>query len=273
MKMLCRQWRRILMMGVLGCCVAVGGEGVSSAAITTATITFDFEEIGGTHAATAVLTKVEDSQLGMGTLTIELTNNSIAAVNSGTDVLLGMFFNSGVTFLPSGGSAVVPAGETTIPGSPLVDPGNGWQIKSGISISKGTKTYNSGIAGAGYGVFGPDGNLGTNPVKLDGSDYGIVGSGTVNANPSVKNPIFSNRLEFTIPYSGSFEMRATDTVLFQYGTDLKEPSFIGIDPPAHSPEPTTILLVAIGAGGLALQRTLRRGPVTKLSGVAGPEAE
>lgn len=255
MRMVSRQWRRILMAGVLGCCVAVGGAGVSMAA----TYTYSFAESSGAHVATAVFKFDEGdfSENSPGTLTIELTNNSTAAVRSGTDVLLGLFFNTDVEFLPPGssGSAVVPMGGTTIPESPLVDPGDGWQVKSGISISKGSKTYNSGIAGAGYGVFGPDGNLGPNPLNLDGSDYGIVGTGPLNGNGSVKFPVFKNQVEFTIPYSGCFKI-LSDTVLFQYGTDLSEPSFPGTEINSI-PEPTSILLVALGAGMLALQRSLR----------------
>ncbi|MFN8855380.1 MAG: PEP-CTERM sorting domain-containing protein [Planctomycetaceae bacterium] len=46
---------------------------------------------------------------------------------------------------------------------------------------------------------------------------------------------------------------------------------MGTDPPPQAPEPTTFLLVVIGAGGLALQRTRRRVAATLLSGVARPE--
>ena len=253
MRMVSRQWRRILMAGVLGCCVAVGGAGVSMAA----TYTYSFTDSSGTHAATAVFKFDEGcfDEKSPGTLTIELTNNSTAAVLSGADVLLGLFFSTDVTLLPSGGSAVVPPGSTAIGGTPPIDPGDGWQVKSGISISNGSKTYNSGIAGAGYGVFGPDGNLGPNPLNLDGSDYGIVGKGPLNGNGSVKFPIFRNQVEFTIPYSGCFKI-LSDTVLFQYGTDLSEPSFPGTEINSV-PEPTSFLLIALGAGMLALQRSLR----------------
>lgn len=256
MKAVWIQWRRIVMTGFLGCWVMTGGTGDAVAAISTNSIKFEFlETTPGTHAATAVFTTVQDTILNTGTLTIELTNNSTAAVHSATDILLGVFFNSDVSFL-AGGTVVVASGSTTIGGSEV--PGKGWQVKTGVSITKDQQTYNSGIAGAGYGVFGPNGNLAQDPVKLDGSDYGIAGSGAVNGNPSVKFPVYQNRLDFTLPYSGTFKMLTSDMIVFQYGTALNEPWFIGTDPIPGSPEPASMTLILIGAGVVVLRRLRRR---------------
>jgi len=191
-----------------------------------------------------------------GFLTITLKNTSTAAILSGADVLTGLFFNSsGLT--PN--SASLGSGSSVVKGTGTYTVGQGWQYKSGVSA----QGYSSGISASGLGVFGPKGNFATGGVTLGGSDYGLVGTGSVaGSNPSVQAPIFSDTLIFklAIGTSGFTLASLGDKVGFQYGTSLTEPYFLGtITPPGPGtvPIPAAIWMVGsalFGAFGFARRK-------------------
>lgn len=85
------------------------------------------------------------------TLTVSLVNTSLGDVHDATDILLAVLFNTSSTLTPV--SASIDG--STVFGSFVNDVGEGWQYKSGVSAHG----KNSGISGAGYGVFGPSGNF------------------------------------------------------------------------------------------------------------------
>jgi hypothetical protein len=218
---------------------------------------YEFEETDGTHAATADFQLEQSDVTDDVLLTLVLTNNSKASTHSATDVLLGLFFN--ITGMLAPVSAELTMGSTVISDSAeSIDPGAGWEVRTGINHAG----YNAGVAGAGYGIFGPNGNLGTSKapqpapsVKLDGSDYGLVGvnHSKTMANGSVKMPLFENRLRFTFSVTKGFNLSDLgNSVRFQYGTSLDEPSF-DVDPPPSAPEPSTLVLILI-AGFVAVGR-------------------
>lgn len=225
-----------------------------SHAATTLEFTFAESPDLMTHAATARFSLDPDNS---NHVFLELTNNSLGITHSATDVLLGLFFVSSSHLTPV--SAELLGGSTVIVDPPQsIEPGDGWELRNDISIAG----YNTGVAAAGYGVFGPDGNLnpGGNPQILDGSDYGLVGRNfdPSQVNASVKSPLFNNGLRFTFQVPPGFDLNSLGNVVrFQYGTSLDEPSFNVDPPPSHAPEPSTLCLGGM-AGLFAVMRWLNR---------------
>ena len=152
-----------------------------------------------THSATAVFHIDRNVDRSSDLLVLDLTNDSKGLTHSATDVLLGLFFNINGSLTPA--SAELNGSIVVSDSSQTIHPGDGWEVRSGISH----EGYNAGVAAAGYGIFGPDGNLNPDgqPVKLDGSDYGLVGRSFSQsvANASVKLPLFNNGLRFTFKVS------------------------------------------------------------------------
>ncbi len=197
-----------------------------------------------------------DFSLSGTTLTVTLTNTStVTTTPDATWVLGAVGFNSTSSALTPV-SATVPSGSTLL-GSVVNNVGEGWQYESGISFH----SYNSGISETGLGVFGPDGNFYSPGVKLDGSDYGVVGSaGTNGSNPSVKEPLVESTIVFTLTTPSGFTLADLgSTVVFQYGTDLSEPTLTGDLVPV--PEPSTMAIAGLGALGFmgyGLRRRLKK---------------
>jgi hypothetical protein len=183
------------------------------------------------------------------TLTVTLANTSPGDAPDATWILLAALFNTNSSLTPV--SASLPTG-TTVYGSFVNNVGEGWQYKSGVSAHG----MNSGISGAGYGVFGPSGNFFSPGVMLDGSDYGIAPIGFTNTgNASIKDPIFQNSIVFTLNAPGFSLSELGNTIVFQYGTSLSEPSFNGTLQ-GSTPEPASLML--FGSGVLGLTGLLRR---------------
>lgn len=170
-------------------------------------------------------------------LTITLTNTYAGDAKDATAILGALLFNS---------SGLTPVSASlngsTVYGSFVKNVGEGWQYKSSISMDGA----NSGISAVGYGVFGPKGNFYKTGQLLQGSNYGIAPVGYTNTgNPSIKDPIIQNSLQFTLKTPSGFSLSNLGTVVFQYGTSLGEPSFTGTLHPV--PEPPVTMLLACSA--------------------------
>jgi hypothetical protein len=104
---------------------------------------------------------------------------------------------------------------------------------------------NSGIGAAGLNVFGTTGWFYTPPhTPLDGIDYGILSAGdnsaTGNGGITSGGPLIKNSIQFTLTADSGFTLAELgNSVVFQYGTSLDEPSFPSV------PEPTTVLAGAL----------------------------
>jgi hypothetical protein len=184
-----------------------------------------------------------DFSLSGNTLTVTLTNTSSHDVLTGADVLLALFFNTTHTLTPS--SAALNTGSTVAIGS-TSNVGEGWQYVTGGTAY----SYNSGIGAAGYSIFGPVGNFYSTGVSLDGSDYGILSAGdnTTTGNSSLKSPLIKDSIVFTLTAASGFTLpELGNTVKFQYGTSLSEPSFDGNK---VVPLPGAILLLGAGLARL-----------------------
>lgn len=184
-------------------------------------------------------------------LLVTLTNTSTADALVPVDILTGVFFDiAGSPLALTRTSAVVPAGSSVFYGS--TDPGGvvggEWAYRSGLA-GPGGRAY--GISSAGLGLFGP-GDLfpGTDlqpPASPNGLEYGITSAGdnlaTGNAAVTGSNALIKNQVVFTLSGlpAGFNPSTGILNVLFQYGTDLSEPSFPGV------PEPSSLSLLAIAA--------------------------
>ena len=196
----------------------------------------------GSLAATA------EFSLTGNTLTVTLTNTSLADVLVPTDVLTGVFFNTTSTLTPN--SAALN-GSTVNYGSVNNNVGEGWAFNSGISAHG----ENSGISATGLGLFGPNGNFFAPGVKSNGLDYGILSAGdnTATGNQGVTShgPLVKNSIQFTLTAASGFSLSQLGTnVVFQYGTALTEPSFSGTVPEPSSLLSLIVMLGAVGAGVL-----------------------
>lgn len=222
-----------------------------------------FSGASGSRSASATFSNVGTSLL------VALTNTSTSDVLVPTDVLTGVFFTvagdpnlTSVSALLGPGSAVVfgpaPAGAVV---------GGEWAYKDGLSAAPGGA--DEGISSAGLGLFGnptfPGANL-QGPAAVGGMQYGILSAGdnpaTGNSPVTGRNAFVKNAVIFTLsglpPGFDAAAVGALSRVSFQYGTNLSEPNVEGERVGVNVvPEPTTVLLLGLGAG-LALRRHLRR---------------
>ena len=124
--------RNLLILGIVLTVLTLVSAPVGATSIT-------FSGSSGSLAASAEFT------LTGNTLSILLTNTSSADVLVPTDVLTGLFFNTGAAGLTPVSASL--NGSSVFYGSIVNDVGEGWQYKSGISAHE----ENSGISAAGFG--------------------------------------------------------------------------------------------------------------------------
>ena len=231
------------------CALALTLAGVGSASANTI-----FSGSSGSLSASA------NFGLSGNTLTIILTNTSLADVLVPADVLTGFFFDTAHTLTAVSASL---NGSTVNYGSLVTDVGEGWQYKGGVSA----QGKNAGISAAGLGIFGPTGNFFTPGVSSDGLDYGILSAGddlsTGNTGVTGHGPLIKNSLTFTLSAAAGFSLNELgSSVVFQFGTALDEPHFTGDGGGggggggAVTPEPATFVLVggALALAGIARGR-------------------
>lgn len=190
-------------------------------------------------------------------LIVTLTNTSTEDALVPVDILTGVFFDIGGAPLSLTRTSAVLAPGSVVHFGP-VDPGNvvggEWAYQAALG-GPGGRDY--GIGSAGFGLFGP-GDLfpGTDlqpPTSPNGLEYGITSFGdnpaTGNTPVTGSEALIQNSVVFTLTgLPGGFDPNSLiQNVLFQYGTDLSEPSIPGV------PEPTTAMPLLI-AGLVAIRR-------------------
>jgi len=207
-----------------------------------------------------------------GSLFVTLTNTSGADVLTQGDVLTGLFFEvagdplfSKTSAVLAPGSTVVfpPAGNPSGTGpTPVGSVGEEWGYRNGLAgYLSPTSTVNEAILSAAYGgVFSTWPGGGTSslftPGNLQGEagpgklQYGITSSSDnpLTGSTDVKgaNALINYSAIFTLDsLSSGFDLSSISNVYFQYGINITDPRFAGVEVPAV-PEPSTILLLLVG---------------------------
>jgi hypothetical protein len=200
-----------------------------------------FAGSSGTLSASA------DFALSGNTLTVTLTNTSGADVMDPTDVLTGLGFNTSHLLTPVSASL---NGSTVFYGSIVNNVGEGWDYEGGINFHG----YNAGVSAAGLGVFSAPNFFSPPVTPLDGIDYGLLSAGdnpaTGNTGITGHGPLIDDSIVFTLTAAAGFDLSEIgSSVVFQYGTAVDEPNFVG-GVQSAVPEPTSIFLLATVAAGL-----------------------
>jgi MYXO-CTERM domain-containing protein len=214
---------------------------------------------------------------GSTTLTVVLANTSAAQVTDPSQVLTAIYFNSIGTITPgtavfgsfwnpnlatpgfTSGTSAAASGTTD---TTITNVGDGWGFAS-TGLNPPPHGFNSEIAGTGAANGGPsDGNFGaTNPVPLDGVGYGLVGGNGIgsgaNGGITGHGPLIDDSIKFTLTVPTTFSLSELgNTIQFQYGTSLTETNYVGHlhdheTEQSVAPEPSSIVLAAMGALGIA----------------------
>jgi hypothetical protein len=187
------------------------------------------------------------------TLTVTLSNTSMADVLAPADVLTGLFFSTG-THVLSPVSAIVATGTTVWFG-----PDGGGNVGGEWAYEK-----SKGISSSGFGIFGDSNFNGSElqgPEKsnaVDGVQYGITSAGdnstTGNKAVTETNALIHNVVVFTLSTPSNFLLSDIDVtgVSFQYGTGLSEPNFPGVLQDHTTPTPIPGALILLGPALLGL---------------------
>jgi hypothetical protein len=208
-----------------------------------------FTGSSGTLSASALFELVGGNHLN-----ITLTNTSAADVLLPADVLTGLFFNSVHSLSPM--TAALNDSISVYKSS--TDPGDGWGFASRVNAQGyGNAISATGaVPGLGLSNFSHEFN------KLGGVDFGILSAGdkseTGNTGVKKRGPLFNDSIVFTLNTSPGFSLQDLgSTVMFQYGSALNEPHYVGEDPPINPPtspvsEPASLILFGSGLAGVAL---------------------
>lgn len=136
----------------------------------------------------------------------------------------------------------------------------GWQLKP-----------SEGLGTAGFGIF--NGNIVNTGEGTGGFNFGVINAGynPGDGNNAVNSsPLVRDTLTFTIAVGNGFSLSHIQSVKFQYGTSLSEPSFYGtLQTPPDSdndgsaglnavPEPSTLVMTLGSMAMIGLVQVLRR---------------
>lgn len=234
--------RGIVTTGLVGCLLAI-----LVAQATASSVVYDGSSGNLSASVTFSLTG--------NTLTVDLTNTSLSDVTVPADVLTAVFFNS--THLLSPVSAAA-SGSTAYYGS-TSNVGDGWGYY--VNLAGGGHGFNNAITAVGFGIGSGHSSFSNHSNSLGGINYGLLSAGdnplTGNNGVKGKGPLFKDSVQFTFTVGNGFKLSELgDDVVFQYGSSLLEPHYVGKLEPAPVPEPSSLLLV--GSGVLGLGTVLRR---------------
>jgi hypothetical protein len=199
-------------------------------------------------------------------LIVTLTNTGSGDALDPNDILTAVFFDVAGGPSLSRTSAMVAAGSSILVGGTnnvLASSGNP-TIQAALDAGNvgGEWAYlaSDGISSTGLGIFGPS-NLFPGPdlvppTSPDGVNLGITSAGDIllTGNGGLNGQwLTKNSVIFTLSgYTGN-PFADVSGVVFQYGTGLDEPHFDG-----QFPEPGSLLLMALCAGGFGLYTWRRR---------------
>lgn len=211
-------------------------------------------------------------------LQIILSNTSPGESGYVSSLLSGVFFDLvGGTLTGNGGSATASqifTGVDPDTTAPATDIDYHWSFTGNATL--GSDTYDYGLGGAGFGIFGPQNTLAAwngavctggsadprcqgepdGPPYLIAPDLGILDSDGIPAGL----PFVRDRIVFLLPFTGSTP--EVSNVVFTLGT---APEFVsdgggGFDGSTGAPEPATLALfgLALAAGAIQLRRLTRK---------------
>ncbi|WP_169977657.1 XDD4 family exosortase-dependent surface protein [Tautonia rosea] len=136
----------------------------------------------------------------------------------------------------------------------------GWQLKP-----------SDGLGTAGFGIF--NGDIVNTGEGKGGFNFGVINAGynSGNGNKAVnETPLVRDTLTFTITVGSGFSLSHIQSVKFQYGTSLSDPSFFGIlQPPDDDdeegsegvnavPEPSTLAMALGCVATIGAAQVIRR---------------
>jgi hypothetical protein len=213
----------------------------------------DFATFTGSQGNLAAQAKFDfDSNI----LKITLTNTASVKSTVPSSLLSGIFFNlTGVSPTLTPSSAILPTGSNIVQAN---------QCSTGNCVGAtnvgGEFAYNTGIAGRPFYGIAANGYINVNAGNFNGADldspnapnglnFGLVtsnfnagdGNGGMDGDPFIKSSVV-----FTLFGVSGLTASKVSNVVFQYGTSLSDPNFVGTGPnppQGQIPEPSSVLLL------------------------------